>query len=251
MAPSTSSTKKLAKVARSSKGSSLRQRSDRTYPLSVLAIVLIGLVLVFYGRGQRASAQSTEPRVTKDHWHAAFGLYNCTTFNAPFVDTLEDRVGIHSHNDNVIHIHPTSSLGSGKRAVIGRFFDEVGLKVTDTKITLPDGSTLEEGVTECASGGTGTIVLAVWDSADDPSGGPRLVTTDIADERFVRDRMAFTLAFVPAGTEADVPAPESIPLLDQLTDVAPVTTTTAVGATTTTADAATTTTAAATTTTAG
>lgn len=235
MAPSPSSTKKLAKVARSSKGSSLRQRSDRTYPLSIVAIVVIGLVLVFYGRSQRASAQSVEPRVTKDHWHAAFGLYNCTTFNSPYADVLGDKVGIHSHGDNIIHIHPNSSLGSGKRAVLGRFLDEVGIDVSDKKITLPDGSSLEEGVTECAGGGTGTIVLAVWDSADDRTAGPRLVTSDIEAARFVNDRMAFTLAFVPAGTEADIPAPESIPLLDQLTDLDPATTTTAAAATTTTA----------------
>lgn len=221
MARSPSSTRKLAKVARSSKGSSIRERSDRTFPLAIAAIVVVGSLLVVYGRSQRANAQDIQPRLALDHWHAAYGLYICGTFQPVPTDRNGDEVGIHTHDDNVIHIHPSSSAAAGDRATIGLFFDEVGLSVENGTIVTPDGQRYDSGETTCPDGTVGQTVLVAWPSADDPNAPPTMIRGDINDTVFERDRMAFTLAFVPEDQIAGVPRPESIPTLDNLTDVAP------------------------------
>ena len=219
MAPS-NSTKKLAKVARSGKKRSIRESSDRTYPMAIAAIVIVGILAVAWGRSERASAQRTAPTLD-DHWHAAYGLYLCDAFAPPPSDVAGDPLGIHSHEDGIIHVHPFSSAATGENATIGKFFDTIGLDVSDDKIVTVDGTTYESGTTTCPSGAVGTVALVEWKSADDTTAAPTVITKNITDTRIVNDRMAFTLAFVPEADVANVPRPESIPQLDNLTDVEP------------------------------
>ena len=93
MAPSNSATKKLAKVARSGKKRTIRESSDRTYPLAITAIVVVGCLMVFWGRSVRVDAQSVQPKLS-DHWHAAYGFYTCDSFAAPPTDAGSDKIGI-------------------------------------------------------------------------------------------------------------------------------------------------------------
>ena len=51
--------------------------------------------------------------LTKDHWHAAYGMYVCDHFLPPVTDAKEDVLGIHTHGEGVIHIHPFSAAASG------------------------------------------------------------------------------------------------------------------------------------------
>lgn len=263
-APSPTSTKKLAKVARSGKKRSVRDSSSRGYPLAILAICVVGALLVFWGRDQRASAQRVQPTLS-DHWHIAYGMYLCDAFAPNPVDKLGDEVGVHTHDDGIIHVHPFSSLAAGDKAKIGLFFNEIGLDITDTKLTTTDGTSYESGKTTCPSGEVGTLALLSWARADDQTAAPEVITRDFAGARFRNDRMAFTLAFVPESKLAEVPRPQSIPNLDQLTDIDPAllttlpptpgttavgTATTAVGASTTSAATGATTAASAETTTA-
>ncbi len=230
-----SSTKKLAKVARSGKKRSIRESSSRTYPLAILAICIVGTLLVFWGRDQRASAQRVEPRL-EDHWHIAYGLYLCDAFAPNPTDVGADQVGVHTHDDGIIHVHPFSSAAAGDNATLDKFLDQIALKVSDSKLTTTDGKAYESGKTTCPSGEVGKLVLARWASADDAAAKPEVITDNIPETRFLKDRSAFTLAFVPEGKIADIPRPESIPNLDQLTDVDPstlTTLTTVAGATTT------------------
>jgi len=218
MAPSNSSTKKLAKVARSGKKRTIRDSSDRTYPLAVAAIVVVGTLSVFWGRSVRVSAQDIQPKLS-DHWHVAYGAYLCDNFAPPVGDAGPDKTGVHSHEDGMIHIHPFTSAAAGERATIAKFFDTVGMKVTDDKLVMPDGTEYVSGKTTCPDGEVGKLVLVVWGSADDPAATPTVVDSDIAGTRFVNDRMAMTLAFVPESKIAEIPRPESIPNLDNLSDV--------------------------------
>ena len=221
MAPSNSSTKKLAKVARSGKKRSIRESSDRTYPLAILVICIVGTLLVFWGRDQRASAQRLEPRLNADHWHAAMGLYVCDTFAPNPRDAAGDKLGIHTHDDGIAHIHPFSSAAAGENATVGKFYDNAGIKIEGGKLTTPEGKVYESGKTTCPSGEAGKLVLVEWKGADDATAAPRVIETDLNATRFLNDRMAFTLAFVPEAKIPDIPRPESIPQLDQLTDLDP------------------------------
>ena len=55
-------------------------------------------------------------------------------------DGPDDPLGIHTHEDGLIHIHPFLAGAAGKAATLGKFFDQVGVKVTDSAITLPPGA---------------------------------------------------------------------------------------------------------------
>lgn len=218
MAPSSNSTKKLAKVARSGKTRSIRESSDRTYPLAIAAIVIVGSLLVFWGRAQRSSAQEVLPTLN-DHWHAAYGVYLCDAFAPNPEDAGPDELGIHTHQDGIMHVHPFSSAAAGKKATLDKFWDMVGMEVSDTKIVTPQGQTYESGKTTCPSGEVGVVALVKWQSADDANAQPQVIRKDIGGARYENDRMAFTLAFVPEAKLAEVPKPESIPNLDNLSDV--------------------------------
>lgn len=272
MSPSSSSTSKVAKAARASSARRGRPGQGRnlSFPVAVGLIVLLGGLVTFYGRDRRVSAADEAPRLGLDHWHAAFGLYLCDGWGPMLYDQRGDARGVHTHDDNIIHIHPFSSVAAGDRSNLGDFLYEVKMEVEDDKIVLPGGKTYSNG--DDCGGQPGRVVLAQWDDANSDA-PPKLVTEDMAGARFRNDRMAFTLAFVPEGT--DIPKPESVPTLDNLSDVDPgqptgatsttsagdgettttvpgeATTTTAAGETTTTAPGETTTTTAAAATTSG
>lgn len=219
MAPS-NSTKKLAKVATSGKKRSIRESSDRTYPLAIAGIVVVGCLMLFWSRSMKTSAQEVAPTL-QDHWHVAYGSYLCDSFAANPTDQAGDPLGIHTHDDGVVHIHPFSSAAAGEKATIGKFFEDIGVEVTGSKLVTADGTTYESGVTTCPSGEVGVLALVTWNNANDDAEPPEVVRADIADTRFVNDRMAMTLAFVPESKIGEIPRPESIPALDQLTDVSP------------------------------
>lgn len=203
------------KVARAAKAGRTRRSASRnwTFPAAVALILVLGVGLVLVAReGQDDAAADTPPRIGLDHWHAAYGVYQCDAFVPPITDQT-DPLGIHTHGDGVVHIHPTSSRAAGSDATLGVFADAVGMDLSDDEVSIGD-TTLSE------SDGCGDepaeLKVVRW-NADDPEDEGTEFTTDFGDVRFTRDRQAVTIALVPEG--AEVPRPESIPQLDQLTDV--------------------------------
>ena len=82
------------------------------------------------------------------HWHSAYGVYKCDAYlgkivNGKYVaeidgtdDTLyPDVVGIHAHDDGLIHIHPFLKRASGRKAQLGEFLDTVKAKITKKEIS--------------------------------------------------------------------------------------------------------------------
>jgi hypothetical protein len=245
-----SSAKKVARAARAAGGRRYGQRRALGFPVVLTLVVVGGIALVVWARFQREATAHPRPATEDspgDHWHAAYAINICGTVQPPDSDfNNEDPYGIHTHGDSVIHIHPFLNSAGGQNATMGRYFDTINLQVDDTSITLPDGTRYEEGTDDC-DGEPAQLVVARWDSAAEAAEGEKpsqIYTSDFRDIRFRNDREAFTIAFLPEG--ADVPAPDSISQLDNLSDVVPApdaSTTTAPGATTTTAPGATTTTA--------
>src|SRR3954470_11016056 len=153
-------------------------------------------------------------------------------FQPPFTDATQDVLGIHTHGDGVIHTHPFVSSVSGRNANLGAFFDQVGVQISDTKLTLPTGEVFEEGVTKCQGGKDGIVEIAQWSSATDAAAGktPNAVFTDGFRNIHISNREAFTVRFLPGGEQ--VPIEKSISSrLDTLGDVdnASVSTTIATG----------------------
>lgn len=230
MAPSSSSTKKAAKLAKSGQGKKVRFQGGTLFPVVVTLVVVLGLALVVYSRQSRPSADASAPLVT-DHWHHAYGFYLCDTWfqldgdleernaaGTAFVNSDFQRTGIHSHNDGLIHWHPYSSAATGRRATLGLFLDNYGVELTNSELQFPenqraglpyqqDTGLFEEGETTCAIDGNdedAELKVVVWNNYTDTDDG----TTYIADFENIalnQDQMVVSIAFVPADTEVGMP----------------------------------------------
>lgn len=241
-----SSSKKLARAARAGAASKGRDRREMGFPLVIALVMLLGTSLVIYARSTRSDALAPKLNVgaagvSGDHWHAAFGVYNCDHFETDPVTRpadWPDATGIHSHNDGIIHIHPFVSAAAGSRARMKVFFETMGLKFNDDELELTNGKTLESD-TDC-NGKNATLRIARFD-VDNPDEPIEIITSKLGDVRFVADREAFTIALVPDDT--DIPAPPTASQIDELADVdsgqepTPTTTTIAPGESTTTTTA--------------
>ncbi len=205
-----SSSKKVARAARAGRTTSSTERRDWGFPLAVLLVVVLGVGLVIYSRASRDATAA--PRVDpQDHWHSAYGIYDCRTDSwVPDLQGTDDPDGIHSHQDGLIHVHPFNSSASGADAQIHVFAEAMGIEINTEGITLDDGTGMEAGA-EC-EGEEAIIQIHRWD-ADNLELEPDVFTEDLGDVRFRKDREAFVIALAPEGAELELPP--SMPELDR------------------------------------
>ena len=116
-------------------------------------------------------------------------------------------LGIHSHEDGIIHYHPASTKSSGNRAKLGVFLDSYDIKLTDSRMVMPPEQGGEKWSTEDTKcdGKDTQLVVRVWDRFDNPNAYHDVVT-DFNNIRITNDGMVFVVAFVPKGT--DIPMPD-------------------------------------------
>ena len=115
---------------------------------SVIAIVAAAIVVV-------VGSQLSRPKVG-DHWHAPFKIIICGERLPPLPPSEGD---IHTHGDDVIHIHPHSWETAGRNATIAAFLRSAALGVTETSITIMS-KTLENG-DRCADGRGGAVTVLI------------------------------------------------------------------------------------------
>ncbi len=177
------------------------------FPLAVGLVVVLGSLLVLWARSDREATSA--PRVG-DHWHSAYDIYVCDDFRSKVV-VETDPNGIHTHSDGLIHIHPFNKLASGQDATMGQFFNAFGGRIDDDSVVLDTGEALLAGA-DC--NGQPTVVKVGRFDADDMERDPEVLTEDLANVRFLKDREAFTIALVPADVEPPAPRPERLTFLD-------------------------------------
>lgn len=207
-----SSSKKVARAARAGGRSSGNKQRNLLFPGVIGLIVLLGTGLIAFAANDRKSEANIAPVVNEDHWHAAFGVYICDTFQ-PAVPEFESGIGIHTHADGVIHIHPFSSGGSGENATLGAFIEGAGIELSDDELRIGD-ETWTEGEDQCGDE-DGELVVAQWKDVQNTEDKPALIRRDFDDIRFRDDGEGYTIAFVPEGT-TDIPKPESAAQLAEL-----------------------------------
>ncbi len=223
-----SSAKKVARVAKAGKGTKVRSTQGQVFYISLAVVVIVGVALIIFARTSGRTAAVAEPPTLTDHWHTAYGVYACDHFLTA-VQNQNDPNGIHTHGDGVIHVHPFSSVSTGSNAKLGVFFNAAGIKMSNTKLEMPENLGTYENGKDC-KGKPANLRVAVWDDATGTA-APRIYTSDFKNIRFTNDRMAMTIAWVPDDVNLDKLKPPSIPTLDQLSDVG-TTPTTVAGATT-------------------
>ncbi len=178
------------------------------YPALILAILVVGSVLVFFARGEKAASANDAPIANQDHWHAAFGIDICGEYQENPGDAGPDTKGIHTHQDGLIHIHPFVGAAAGENATFSVFAEQTGIELGEDSFTLPDGTTYTNG-DDCESedGETepGRVAMYVWPPQATDATDPEVFTSDLANVRFTADGQAMVLAFVPEGAEVQLP----------------------------------------------
>jgi hypothetical protein len=201
------------------------------------------------------SLGGTPPAAGADHWHVAYGFYLCNSptkgdFISP-IPNQDDPLGIHSHADGVIHVHPYVKSAAGKNAVLEVFAKAAGVTLDAGRLRVPSFGAVNGGKAyssrdyhDCDScdGKPGRVQVQVFSNASDTTG--RLWTGDPQQVPLI-DKQLITIAFMPKGATIPPPPAEAIQTMQSPNDIASITpaTTTVPGATTTTTPGATTTTA--------
>lgn len=189
------------------------------FPGSVALVVILGLVLIVYARDDRRDEDVGGIPQIGDHIHLAFGVNVCGEWK-PDVPEFESPIGIHTHGDGVLHVHPYSQLGTGINATLGRFMADardgqpaVELDISDDSLTYL-GEKISEGDTDCEGVEDPELRIGTWKDAADTAEDPLLRTGDYEDVRLQDDGGAITVFY--GDPDADIPRPPTSSNLAEL-----------------------------------
>ncbi len=174
----------------------------------MVVATVVAMVLL---TAQPIRAQSAGPKVG-DHWHMAFGIWNCGTWEPSFPPG-DDPLGIHTHGDGLIHVHPFEEAAAGKNAVLGKFLAVSKVTLTSSSLTLPDKK-LTAG--ETCKRKKAVLRTLLWSSKKAKE--PTLVTAD-PNKLPLRNEEIIVIAFGPA--DAKVGLPPSVAELEDPADLPP------------------------------
>lgn len=213
---SSSSAKKVARLAQRGKGKKIRAGGGSVFPLVVAGVVVVGLLLVIYARAS-VPGLDTEAEASVQR-RAAFGVYVCdefVTLPAPAATAFAE-FGVTDLQDGVVLMQAQPADGNGGPR-LGAFLSAFGVTLNDTELVIPGVDDeaerrLVEGTDECADG-EGLLSVKVWNPASDANSGQTFITA-FSDIRLPDDGMGFTIAFTPRNTE--VPLPASVAALGEL-----------------------------------
>ncbi len=211
----TDAVRNIERAARTGSGGSRLSRILRpSFPALVVLIIAAGTALVAFAYTTRDV--QARPVQNDDHWHSPYALWDCAegTEGAflPHFTSTDDGLGIHSHNDAIMHIHPYFEAASGENATLEDFMVAMRAEISDDALTLDDGRVLGEDVT--CDGEPAIIQVHRWEFASSADEDPDVHTENLADVRFRNNGEAWVIARAPEG--AELPPPESIAWLGQI-----------------------------------
>ena len=209
--------KKVAKAASTGAGGK-GAGSERNilFPAAMTLVALLGVVLVFVARDQRSDLAPAGDPGLEDHWHTAYNIFVCdevipTVFTN---DSEDDRTGIHTHGDGLIHIHPFVSTVTGQYATLGAFFNENQTTFDDDTFELPNGNIVSEEDFTCA-GESAEIRVLKWNQLTAEK--PVVFTEDLRDVRLNENGQLVMFAIVDKDTDnSEIPRPDDSYLREYL-----------------------------------
>jgi hypothetical protein len=172
-----------------------RRSSSLVWNVAIAVIVIAGLALIFVSRS--GNSEASAPAVG-DHWHAQLDFFVCGEEQAPAPEfetsTDGSRVGVHTHGDGFIHIHPFTSGEAGDNATVGRFIDYQGFDLDEDSFELWFGE--QSNGDTCPDGQQGELVWAV--NGEQQDGNPADYKPEDGDR--------IVISFQPEGQEIPAPA---------------------------------------------
>ena len=195
-----------------------------------------------------AATVKRDALLSDTHWHSAYGIYKCDAYLGKIVngkykaeidgtdDALyPDVVGIHAHDDGLIHIHPFVKRSAGRKALLGSFLDTVKAKINSQEISYQvAGKTVAFNVDKMTCGKDKkkpVVSVFVWRDIKKPSRVERY-TADFKRIPLLKNG-AYAFAITAPGSKTP-PVPPSEKSLEAPVDVAVTTTIPATGTASTT-----------------
>ena len=121
-------------------------------------------------------------------------------------DSKDDRTGIHTHGDGLIHIHPFVSTVTGQYATLGAFFNENQTVFDDSSFELPNSFLISEGDFEC-DGESAEIRVLKWNTL--AAEKPVAFTENLRDVRLNENGQLLMFAVVAEGMDdSEIPRPD-------------------------------------------
>ncbi len=212
-----SSAKKVARAARAGGRVSSGQPRSLLFPGVLLAVIVLGMSLVVYARQDRRNEDLGGVPQLGDHIHQALAINVCGRWLED-VPEFESAVGIHSHGDGVLHIHPFSQLGVGANATLERYFKDareggLDLSISDSKLSYL-GETAKEGTTKCDGVDEPELRMGYWADVQGSEDPPEVTTGDFGSLRLTTNGAGITIYY--GDPKADIPKP---PHADQLAEL--------------------------------
>jgi len=209
--------KKVAKAASTGAGGK-GAGSERNilFPAAMTLVALLGVVLVFVARDQRSDLAPAGDPGLEDHWHSAYNIFVCDEIDPTVFanDSEDDRTGIHTHGDGLIHIHPFVSTVTGQYATLGAFFNENQTAFDDDTFQLPNGNILSEEDFTCG-GESAEIRVLKWNQLTAEK--PVVFTEDLRDVRLNEDGQLVIFAIVDVNKDnSEIPRPDDSYLREYL-----------------------------------
>jgi hypothetical protein len=187
------------------------RRSNTGFTIVVTAIVVLGVAGIALSRGGGSDGTSDDtPPTLQDHWHSAYAVNICGALQ-PNMPQPSRLLGIHTHNDGLIHIEPQvtlSALDRGKNATLARYAESMpGMKLSSSEIQPPGGKLMKNG--DLCDKDAGTLTIRQWKNAASEE------FEDFTDPKDVKitDGGAITMAFLPEARKGEIAKPPSIPNL--------------------------------------
>lgn len=212
-----SSNKKVARAAGTGGGRTAGGRIAWPY-YGVLALVAVlgiaGTVVSRSSYHDKINAKGGTPPTVGTTWNEGYAVYACGKF-VPNIKLSKDPDGITTQGDGIIHIHPTTKSAAGKNATLGKFASSVGMKLNAGELQVPGGTLYRDG-NQC-NGKTAHVYVTQFAFIGSTSG--QVQNTDPRNV-MLQDQALVTIAFVPNGQEASIPAPPA-PVQTALQKLAP------------------------------
>lgn len=205
-------------VSKQSRTSSVNRTDNpdgggRWFAALIALILVLGVAAVGVVALDRESVADVAPVAGRDHWHDAYSINRCGV-DLPISVSDDHGDGNHSHQDGLIHIHPSNPGGAGPNATFGNFVEAIGAELSDdTYDPGPGESPTVLSEAEGCDGEPAVLQLAYWQDAlgDEP---PVVVTENLADFRLEDESLgAFTLALLPEGAEIPKPPQDRLDAL--------------------------------------
>lgn len=124
-------------------------------PVMFIVVVVFGILgLLFVVRGATGAPRNG------DHWHATYQTFICGQ-RQPHFPTWPSGVGIHTHADGIIHMHPFTPTGEGAGARLVKWFEYGGGKLTQSELRKPGSRKEFKNGDLCEDGREGFVQVFV------------------------------------------------------------------------------------------